>query len=406
MGLDLALAPERPWAFAVAFGLGLVAIYPWLIYPAVLPLVAARARRLAFADPAEWPALTVLIAARNEEAHIGERVANILGQDYPRERLAIVCVSDASTDRTDALFAEAARPLGGRAVLLRQPAPSGKPAALVAGWREVRSDIVVLTDANSHFEPGALRALARPFADAQVGAVAGLKRIRVPEGAATHDAGEGFYWRMEARLRAGESRLGLCQSADGACWAVRRGLWDGSGPTAGRFADDLWGPLHVQEQGYRVVSNPDAVASEDAAPSTAAEVRRKRRTQYGTFLLLPHLGWMLRPRRWPALWCFLSHKALRLVTPWALIAHAAVLALAGGGWPFVAAAEPVAAAALMLVAASPLPTPGPLRVLGHAGYFLIALAGPALAGVDAVRALLRRHPGEAAHHVSREATRR
>lgn len=98
----------------------------------LLRVVTWRARRAEHPDPVEWPSVTVLVAARNEEAHIAERVANILGQDYPRDRLAIVCVSDASDDRTDERFLEAARPLCDRATLVRQPVQSGKPAALAA----------------------------------------------------------------------------------------------------------------------------------------------------------------------------------------------------------------------------------------------------------------------------------
>ncbi len=396
----LAIAPDRPWAFALAVGLGVVAVYPWLVYPVLLRAVGARVRPPVAVDPVEWPSITVLVAARNEEAHIAERVANVLAQDYPRDRLAMVCVSDASTDATDERFVEASRALGERAVLVRQPAQAGKPAALAAGWRAiqstVRSDLVVLTDANSHFEPETLRALARPFVDPRVGAVAGEKRIRVPEGAATHDAGEGFYWRFEARLRADEGRLGLCQGADGACWAIRRDLWDGSGPR-GRFADDLWGPLQVLRQGWQVVAASEAVGSEEAAPNSGAEVQRKRRTYFGLLLLLPHLGWLAAPRHWGALWCFVSHKAVRLLTPWALLGHAALLALAGGVWLAVAGFEVLAAGVLMLLAMSGVGASGPFRSLGRAGYFLVALVGPVLAWWDAARALVRRDPGDAAH---------
>lgn len=392
---EVSLTPDRPWALAAAIGFGLIAVYPWLIYPAVLRAVTWRVRRGEHGDPEEWPSITVLVAARNEEAHIVARVENILAKDYPRDCLSIVCVSDASDDGTDELFREAARPLGDRARLVRQPVQLGKSAALQVGWREVQSDVVVLTDANAHFEPGTLRALARPFSDPRVGAVAGVKRIRVPEEASTHEAGEGAYWHFESRLRVDESRLGLCQSADGACWAVRRTLWDGSGPR-GRFADDLWGALEVQRQGYRVEATLDAVASEDAAASLSAEVQRKRRTQYGLLLLLPHLGWMFMPSRWRSLWCFVSHKVLRLATPWALVGHDVALAAADEVWSVVAVVEALVATGLMVVAASGTATSRPMRGLAGAGYFLIALIGPAVACLDAVWAMVRRDPGASA----------
>jgi cellulose synthase/poly-beta-1,6-N-acetylglucosamine synthase-like glycosyltransferase len=49
---------------------------------------------------ADWPAVTVLIAAHNEEKVVTDILQSLLQVDYPEERLFIIPVNDRSTDRT------------------------------------------------------------------------------------------------------------------------------------------------------------------------------------------------------------------------------------------------------------------------------------------------------------------
>src|SRR5690606_26212358 len=96
--------------------LGAVA-YSYVLYPLLLPCVAAVATRLrgnrgrgpapqrdtAAADA--WPDVAVVISAYNEERHIEARVDNLLRLDYPPDRLRILIGSDGSRDRTGAILA-------------------------------------------------------------------------------------------------------------------------------------------------------------------------------------------------------------------------------------------------------------------------------------------------------------
>ena len=112
--------------------------------------------------------------AYNEELGIAATVQSLAACDYPE--LEIVVVDDGSTDATAAVVAGLSIP-GVR--LLRQ-ANAGKPAALNAGIRAARHDVLVLVDGDTVFEPDTMKALVRPLAEARrslVGAVSGNTKV-------------------------------------------------------------------------------------------------------------------------------------------------------------------------------------------------------------------------------------
>src|SRR5712692_4351863 len=72
--------------------------YVYVGYPMLLAILAVFSRRKR-SEPGYCPRLSVIIAARNEEANIGRKIKETLALDYPADKLEIVVVSDASTDR-------------------------------------------------------------------------------------------------------------------------------------------------------------------------------------------------------------------------------------------------------------------------------------------------------------------
>src|SRR5688572_20653007 len=108
----------------------LIVGYVYVGYPCVLAAWARIAgrpvRRRPFAAGA-WPAVSVVVAARNEAARLPARIENLLAQHYPG-RCEIIVVSDGSTDDPRAALAQ----FGDTVRLIEVPA-GGKPRALNAG---------------------------------------------------------------------------------------------------------------------------------------------------------------------------------------------------------------------------------------------------------------------------------
>jgi hyaluronan synthase len=132
-----------------------------------------RYRPFAAAVFDQAPRLTVIIPAYNEGAMVARSIDSCAAARYPADRLEIIVIDDGSRDDTWEHIEAAARRHAGRVTTIRFPANRGKRAALAAGFRRACGELVVTVDSDSIIEPGALLAIAGPFRDARVGAVAG-----------------------------------------------------------------------------------------------------------------------------------------------------------------------------------------------------------------------------------------
>jgi poly-beta-1,6-N-acetyl-D-glucosamine synthase len=306
--------------------LGLVG-YTYAGYPLAIHLLARARPRPARSAPIE-PTVTVVLAAHDEVGRIGAKLENLLDLDYPAEKLQIVVVSDGSTDGTDAVVARYAD----RGVLLERVEPrSGKPAALNRGVARARGEVVVFCDVRQRVDRGALRTLVPPFADPQVGAVSGEL---VLEG----EHGPGFYWRYEKFIRQAEGRFSSVVGATGALFAIRRHLFRELPREL--LLDDVYTPMQIALQGYRVLFDPEARIF-DREASMSGEFARKARTLAGNFQLVALLPELLDPTRNHLFLQFVSHKLLRLACPFALGALLAsnlvLVATFAPGWPLYVA---------------------------------------------------------------------
>ncbi len=199
----------------------------YVLFPAAILVRGRLLRRpLATANvapdptPDATPAVTVIVAAHNEELSIGAKLANLLAAEYPADRRQILVASDGSDDTTNAVV----RTFADRGVRLLALPRVGKAAALNAALAEATGDIVVFSDANSMFVPGAIRAIVRPFADPDVGGVAGDQRYLRGGASGAMAEGERGYWDLDRMLKRAESQSGNVISATGAIYAVRREL--------------------------------------------------------------------------------------------------------------------------------------------------------------------------------------
>jgi cellulose synthase/poly-beta-1,6-N-acetylglucosamine synthase-like glycosyltransferase len=308
--------------FWVAAGL---IVYAHLGYPLLLAgLVAIFGEsRGAAEERGELPPVTLIIPAYDEEKVIERKVANARELDYPAGRLEIVVASDGSTDRT----AELARSANADRVL--ELPRSGKVASLNEAVRQVDGAILAFSDANSYWDPDALRRLVARFADGSVGYACGRVRFEGGEGGNQ----EGLYWRYEMAVRSMETRLAGITAGNGAIYAVRREAYIELDPSRGQ---DIGFPFELTKRGWRAVYEPAAVAEEKMAPTVEGEFRRKRRMMWGLWDVMLKWG-MLDPRGYGPAYALeiYSHRLLRYLTPWLhLIAFAANLALLGHGWVY------------------------------------------------------------------------
>jgi cellulose synthase/poly-beta-1,6-N-acetylglucosamine synthase-like glycosyltransferase len=295
------------------WGAAALIFYTYILFPAVVFLRGLLFRR-PYKTAEITPQVSMIIAAHNESASIGAKLDNILSLDYPRDRLEVVIASDGSNDGTETIV----RGYADRGVKLLALPRQGKAPALNAAVAASAGEILVFSDANSMYAPGAIRALARPFADPEVGGVAG-NQCYLPKQAAAGLAsdGEHSYWNFDRKLKQSQSRAGNAISATGAIYAIRRRLF--RGVPAG-VTDDFATSTSVIAQGQRLVFAPDAVAYEPAAKTSSVEFGRKTRVITRGLRGVLVMRELLNPFRYGfyALQLF-SHKVLRRLVVFPLL---------------------------------------------------------------------------------------
>lgn len=299
---------------------GVIFVYAYFLYPAVLWLWGRMSSPHAGPDdPVQWPFITVVVPAYNEEKSIRRTIESLLAIDYPAERRQLLIVSDASSDRTDDIVREyAARGVE----LLRMPERSGKTAAENAALQRLHGTIIVNTDATIRILPESLRPLIRVFQDPTVGVASG-RDVSVGDITLEANSGESGYVGYEMWVRALETRVGSIVGASGCFYAIRRELHETLVPAA--LSRDFASALIAREHGLRAVSVDAAVCLVPRTTSLQREYRRKVRTMARGLETLWFKRHLLNPFRYGRFaWMLWSHKLARwlvfLVAPPALVA--------------------------------------------------------------------------------------
>jgi cellulose synthase/poly-beta-1,6-N-acetylglucosamine synthase-like glycosyltransferase len=209
--------------------------------------------------------------------------------------------------------------------VVRFPQRRGKPSVLNDLVPRCQGEIVILTDARQPFALGALAALLENFADSSIGVVSGELVFRTDVEDSSAARGIDAYWRYEKMIRKAESRFRSVPGATGACYAIRRELF--MPIPAATLLDDVAIPMQAMARGVRCVFEERAVVYDAPAQSSAQEAVRKRRTIAGNAqLALLRPRWLL-PWGHPIWFEFISHKLLRLFSPFFLVAAAVGCAL-------------------------------------------------------------------------------
>jgi lipopolysaccharide/colanic/teichoic acid biosynthesis glycosyltransferase/cellulose synthase/poly-beta-1,6-N-acetylglucosamine synthase-like glycosyltransferase len=292
--------------------LGLL-VYTYIGYP-ILLTVLVRLFGREVKKQGMTPSVSVILAAYNEERVIREKIENLLSLDYPADRLEILIGSDGSSDRT----VEIVRSMNAERVQLFDfRERRGKVSVLNQLAAKAKGEILVFTDASEMFDVQAIRHLTANFADPKVGAVSGQLMMT---GSETNGSTQGVsaYWKYEKMLRALEGRLYSMLGATGAIYAIRRSLYQA--PAASTILDDVAIPLGAVKRGYRVVFEAQALAFERATEKSRDEFKRKVRTLTGNYQEYFNLDRFLTRNTVGIAFQVFSHKVLRLLAPFAMIA--------------------------------------------------------------------------------------
>jgi cellulose synthase/poly-beta-1,6-N-acetylglucosamine synthase-like glycosyltransferase len=235
----------------------------WAVYPALVGLVAAMVRRDEPQDeraPATLPRVTAVVATRADAIAVRERVEDLLRSEYPASLLDVVVAYDA---RTPEPLSSWSGEDAARVQIVQGDEPGGKAAALNAGVRVARGEVLVFADSGQRFGPDAVALLVRALARPRVGAASG--RLELAAGAKAPALPLRLYWSLERWLRRREADVHSAIGVTGAIYAMHRALW--TPLPAGLILDDLYVPMRLVLRGQRVAFVDAARAYESRATS-------------------------------------------------------------------------------------------------------------------------------------------
>jgi cellulose synthase/poly-beta-1,6-N-acetylglucosamine synthase-like glycosyltransferase len=292
--------------------------HSYLLYPVLLKLISKnknlKYNKFRFDD--DFPSVSVIMAAYNEDLVIEEKINSILSNKYPKNKLDIYIGSDNSTDNTNNLcksFSDKHKNIHFFNFTERQ----GKIKIVNQLQKKADSDILILTDANVIFYNNTIFELIKYFKDNSIGLVdsriinTGLKK----EGISIQ---EKTYISREALIKQHESILwGTMMGPFGGCYAIRNDLY--MDVPENYLVDDFFICMNILKQNKKCINNLEAKVTEDVSNNISDEFKRKIRIASGDYQNLWHFRSMLFPPWKPVAFCFLSHKALRWLGPFFII---------------------------------------------------------------------------------------
>ena len=298
-----------------------IVVYTYVGYGIVLYLLvfikrlATKAQPLADITDDCLPEVTLLVCAFNEEDIIAAKMDNTRRLDYPADRLHLVWVTDGSNDNTNSMLA--AYP---DVKVIFSPERRGKAAALKHGIKEIDTEIVMMTDANTMLNPGAVREIARLMQDPRVGCVSGEKKVMAKSDSDEAAQGEGLYWKYESTLKRLDSELYSAMGAAGELCVIRRHLMTDIPDDT--LLDDFIISMEIVKKGYRIAYTSNAYAMEYGSADLHEESKRKRRIAAGGLQSCWRLRSLMNPFNHPVVaFQFVSHRVLRwTITPFCLFA--------------------------------------------------------------------------------------
>ncbi len=295
--------------FECIFWIGIAIVFYSYIGYGILLYFLVKLKNL-FSSPKQYdlnyePTVSLVIPCFNEADYIEEKIKNSLLLEYPKDKLQLIFISDGSNDDTALRVSKYPQVLA-----LHEDARNGKAAAMNRAMQFVTGEIVVFCDANTDINPEAIREIVKHYADSEVGAVTGEKRIITKDKENASGAGEGIYWKYESFLKQLDSDFYTIVGAAGELMSYRKSLYKELPKDS--LLDDLMQSMQIALDGYRVIYEKNAYAAETASANVGEELKRKIRIAAGAWQSMSRLPKAFNIfSNFKVSFLFISHRVLR-----------------------------------------------------------------------------------------------
>jgi cellulose synthase/poly-beta-1,6-N-acetylglucosamine synthase-like glycosyltransferase len=268
-----------------------------------------KRRKFNNTELSDFPTITVLCPAFNEEDVIDEKIRSFLTLDYPKDKIEMIVISDDSTDRTNEIVNNYTAEKNVKLVI--QKPRRGKQSGHNLVEPSITSEYILSTDANSIFKSDSVKLLLQTMKkDPQIKIVSGELKLLKGEG---EDSGEGLYWKYESWLKRMESDFHSIIGSNGSIYLIKREYFKQVDPAS---VDDFERTLLVLKAGKKAKYEPKAVVTEDVTEKPIEEIGRKIRMITQQWQCLERNTFVFNIfRNFRVFFMFVSHKLIRWMLP-------------------------------------------------------------------------------------------
>lgn len=244
-------------------------------YPLSLRIIYKFSRKkLSGKVDSNFPNITILVVAHNEEKVIKNKLINLMNLSYPKNKTKILVSSDNSNDKTNEIVEEFINENKQLDIsLYKVKKRKGKTNAQNEAVKMIKTEYIVFTDANSMLEKNAVNELISSFTSEKIGYVCGSLVYTNSLSNKTANL-ETRYWNGELNTRLIESNLQTIIAGNGALYALKK--CDYIDIDLVESHDSLF-PYHFALQNRRAIYNPNAIVYEKAGENIKDEFSRKIR---------------------------------------------------------------------------------------------------------------------------------
>ncbi len=293
-------------------------LHTYLFYPVVIRLLAINKKQNFLIYSIEQvPEVTILMAAHNEEHVIGKKLQSIINSGYPSGKINVIVGTDNCNDQTESIIRDFMKS-NSTISLVSFKERTGKVEIINQLVNRAEGEILILTDANVFFNKETVYQLTKHFANEKVGLV-GANIINTNIKASGISIQEKAYLMNENKMKYFEGIVwGTMIGAFGGCFAMRKTLFK---PVPKKYiVDDFYLTMSVLALGSNAINELNATCEEDVSNILSEEFRRKVRISIGNFQNLRSFIFLLKKPFSGLAFAFFSHKILRWLTPFFLIA--------------------------------------------------------------------------------------
>lgn len=254
---------------------GFIIVWAMVGYPLSLKLIIKIYKnRQIEKDYTHIPTVTVMVVAHNEEKVILSKLNNIIELDYPNDKIEFLIASDNSTDKTNEYVREFIGKHSDRKLSLYEVTErKGKTNAQNEAHKQVTTEFLVMTDANSMMHKNSVKELMATFTSNNIAYVTG-RLVIVNKGVNDVSTAEANYWDSDLAIREIEARIQTITAGNGAIYACRTNEYYDFNPIN---CHDSSMPIYYSLKGKRAICNHEAIACEKAGEVIEDEFNRKVR---------------------------------------------------------------------------------------------------------------------------------